>query len=174
MPRSTPEGTFLVDRLNAPFVAGQAARPPDPLIGVVAVVVVLFVLPMLGLNLVVGVAWLDASSLSASLVLITLVTLAVDVLLFGAAWWFSRRFALRRRGQLLPGRLTQVEGDVRPGPQGSVFVLTVTYVLVSPTSGGELTGTIAQIRDDLVEAPLPPVGTPVAVLYLNDGNFRVM
>jgi hypothetical protein len=35
-------------------------------------------------------------------------------------------------------------------------------------------GTIAQVRDDLIDSPLPGEGEPVAVLYRTDSNYRVM
>lgn len=167
--------TFLVDDMNADFINGDTTRPPDALIGVVAVVVVLFIIPMLGLNAVTVDAWLqEDGSGGSSLVLITLVTVAIDVILVGAGAWFTRRFRLRRQGRLVRGEITRAEAQVRPGPRGNEFVLTVYYSLESPRTGQTLRGVIANTRDDLAESPLPEAGTPVDVLYLNDRNFRVM
>lgn len=171
----TTESLFVVDDLNIPFVQGEAERPPDHLIGVVALVVAFFVMPMIGLNLVVIAAWGNSDGVfSASLALITSVTLAVDGIILAAAAWFTRRFRLQRRGQLIRGNLQQLDTQVRPGPQGSVFVVTVQYTFTSPRTGREIQGVIAQNRNDLIETRLPEPGAPVAVLYRNDRNYRVM
>ncbi|MFW5696186.1 MAG: hypothetical protein ACOCXR_00205 [Phototrophicaceae bacterium] len=166
---------FVVDDLNQPFVAGEKARPPDALIGVVITVVVLFIPPMLGLNLVILQAWTDtADAISASLILITLVALSVDAILIGAVYWYLRRWRLRRAGRLIPGAVIEAHGDVRPGPQGSEFIITVFYRFNRPDTGAEVRNVIAQKRNDLVDEPLPAPGTPVRVLYLNPRNYRAM
>jgi hypothetical protein len=166
---------FIVDPFNAPFVQGETKQPPDHLIGVVAVILLIFTLPMLGLNVIVVDAWLrNTLAVGASLVVVTLVTLSVDLILVGSAWWFWRRFRLRQAGELLPGTIQQASGEVRPGPQGNDFIITVSYQFTSPHSGETVTGVIAQTRNDQVDAPLPASGTPVRVLYRSDRNYRVM
>jgi hypothetical protein len=165
---------FIVDAFNEEFVTGETQRPPDHLIGVVFAVVVLFIVPMIGLNLVVYEAWRTADGFSPSLALVTLVMLMVNGILLGATWWFWRRYSLRNTGQLIDGEVVKASGEIRPGPQGNDFVITVMYQFSSPRNDKAIKGTIAQVRNDLVEAPLPASGTPVAVLYRNDRNYRVM
>jgi hypothetical protein len=166
---------FVIDPFNSSFIEGKDTRPPDHLIGVVFAVIVLFILPMIALNLLVIGALVDTESMvTGSLILVLSVMLSLNAILLGAGWWFWRRFALKRQGSLINGEIVKSEGEVRPGPYGKEFVVTVWYQFTSPKTGRIFKGTIAQTRDDLAENELPEVGQPVSVLYLNDRNFRLM
>ncbi|TVR21617.1 MAG: hypothetical protein EA396_07785 [Anaerolineaceae bacterium] len=169
------ENLFIVDPFNAPFVRGESGRPPDYLTGAVFAVIVLFILPMIALNMLVVEALTQAEGdVTGSLILVVLVMLTVDLILLGAAWWFWRRYSLRRHGELIGGYVVRTHGEVRPGPQGNEYVVTVWYRFDSPRSGKSITGTIALARNDLAETSLPQADEPVAILYHSDRNYRVM
>lgn len=55
----------------------------------------------------------------------------------------------------------------------SYYVVEVTYEAQTP-GGVTVTGKKGLPRDDLMNAPLPPVGTPVAVLVLNQKNHSLL
>lgn len=169
------EKPFILDPFNADFVDGKAKRPPDHLIGVVFAVIVLFLLPMAALNVLVLIAILTSDDpFTRGSILVMLVMLSVDAILFGAGWWFWRRFDLRRRGTLIDGEIIRVEGDIRRESTGANYVVTLYYKFESPQSGKPITGVIAQTRNDLADTKLPVVGEQVRVLYLHDKNYRVM
>lgn len=169
------ENLFVVDPLNAPFVRGESGRPPDYLTGAVFAVIVLFVLPMIALNILVIEALTQAEGgITGSVILVVLVMLTVDVILLGAAWWFWRRRRLRLHGELISGYVVRTHGEVRPGPQGNEYMVTVWYRFDSPRSGKSITGTIAQARNDLADTHLPQADDAVAILYHSDRNYRVM
>ncbi len=171
----TTKNTFITDPFNSPFVAGEASRPPDHLIGVVFAVIVLFILPMLALNALVIDALLSTKTdLNGGLILVLSVMLAIDAILLGAGWWFWRRYNLRNNGKLIQGYVVKTEGETRPGPLGKEFVITIWYEFISPKTSRAIKGTIAHTRDDLTEETLPAVGSNVAVLFLSDRNYRVM
>ncbi len=166
---------FVIDPFNAGFVEGGEQRPPDYLIGVVFAVLVLFILPMIALNMLVINALLDAENqVTGSLILVISVMLSINGILLGAGYWFWRRFALKRQGRLIQGEVVKSHGETRPGPQGKEYIVTVWYQFTSPKSGRVFSGTIAQSRDDLTDNYLPEAGKAVMVLYLNDRNYRVM
>ncbi len=48
------------------------------------------------------------------------------------------------------------------------YVITARYQFVSPTTGNVITGRVQRKRRDLKRVPLPPLGTPVRVLYADD------
>lgn len=171
----TTKNTFITDPFNAPFVSGESTRPPDHLIGVVFAVIILFILPMLALNaLVIDALFDNQNGLNGGLLLVLGVMLSIDAILLGAGWWFWRRYQLRDNGTLIQGYVTKAEGEVRPGPLGKEYVITIWYEFISPKSNQAFKGVIAQTRDDLTEETLPQVGSSIAVLYLNDHNYRVM
>lgn len=171
----TTKNTFITDPFNAPFVSGESNRPPDHLIGVVFTVIILFILPMLALNALVIDALVDnKSGLNGGLLLVLSVMLSINAILAGAGWWFWRRYQLRDNGKLIQGQVVKAEGEVRPGPLGKEFVITIWYEFTSPKTNKTISGTIAQNRDDITEETLPQTGSPVAVLFLNDRNYRVM
>jgi hypothetical protein len=53
------------------------------------------------------------------------------------------------------------------------YVVEVVYTARSP-SGADLRGVKGLARDDLLNVPLPPPGTPVVVLVLNDKHHTVL
>jgi hypothetical protein len=81
--------------------------------------------------------------------------------------WRNRRIS---KGTLLRGTLLSASG--RNGSKGA-YIVTVEYTFTTP-SGGIITKKASNDRRDLRKAALPPYGTPVAVLYLDDRNVRLM
>ena len=53
------------------------------------------------------------------------------------------------------------------------YVVEVVYTARSPT-GADLRGVKGLARDDLLNVPLPPPGTPVVVLVLNDKRHTIL
>lgn len=83
------------------------------------------------------------------------------------------RFAFR--SARVPGRtVTCLRKLYRHGEDTpDEYVVEVVYTARSP-SGAELRGVKGLPRDDLLNAPLPPPGTPVVVLVLNDKHHTVL
>jgi hypothetical protein len=77
---------------------------------------------------------------------------------------FNRRFA--EGCQKLTGRVVSCVRKVYP-QQAYGGAVEVAYAARTP-SGVELNGSRAVVRDDLLNAALPPPGTPVVVLVLDD------
>jgi hypothetical protein len=83
------------------------------------------------------------------------------------AW---QSFHYSQRGKLLDGELLQVKGSPA---DSSGYVALFIYKFVTP-SGCELSGMYASRRDDLHYRPLPDVGSPVKVLYIDDQHHRML
>ncbi|GAB4331739.1 MAG: hypothetical protein Kow00117_16630 [Phototrophicales bacterium] len=167
----TMSNTFLMYPLNQAFVNRTQSRADDPAMSVVLVILLIFTLPMLGLNGVMLVAWAGQSgAIHPGLIVVTLVTVGVDAVLLAAGWWYRRRWQLAKQGQLIPGKITQVQAEQR----GRYTILTVHYQFTSPKSYTTIEDVAATIRDDIKADTLPHIGTPITILYLNDKNYRVM
>lgn len=84
----------------------------------------------------------------------------------------QRRRALRlgRQGQLLEGRV--VSCDRRLDAEGSL-VVDLHYRFTAP-GGKVIRGKATACRDDLKESPLPHPDKPVAVLYLDEQNYKLL
>jgi hypothetical protein len=93
------------------------------------------------------------------------------------AWW--RTHLLAHHGRLLPGSVvsctvtrrdeTDSEGD-RTTPH---LDLELEYRFETP-AGEAMAGKIATTRDDLLDAPLPQPGTPLAILFVDAKTFEVL
>jgi hypothetical protein len=82
------------------------------------------------------------------------------------------RARLRREkgGVVLPGQVVTCDGC---DDSEDRFQMTVTYAFTNP-AGIKFTGQQSDTRNDLRGEPMPAAGTPVHVLYLDDGNFALM
>lgn len=100
--------------------------------------------------------------------------------------WIQRKLnqtawvRLSRHGRIIGGTLVEAKWVVHEHKDSDESVshstqLHVDYRLVSPESRKELLGKVPGIfRHDLEGQPLPPPGTPVAILYLNDETYDVL
>jgi hypothetical protein len=80
-------------------------------------------------------------------------------------------------GEVLTGWLIQCtrvrQGPPAPDAAGSYYV-EIKFAVIAP-SGKELQGTASSSRDDLLlHDPLPPPGTPVLVLLLDETLFAML
>jgi hypothetical protein len=69
-----------------------------------------------------------------------------------------------RSGVLLEGEIISIHGNRQVTTQA--YIVTIVYGFEAHKQ--YLTGRAEARRDDLYKAPLPPVGTPIAVLYADD------
>ena len=102
------------------------------------------------------------------------------LLCLGAMWFFlgigvfryaRDRLALQRDGRLIYGTLTDASSYI--DSEQNQFYLRVRYQVTSPETGATITGGGEEVRD-LRDLPLPTAGTPVALLYLSDDNYRLL
>jgi hypothetical protein len=86
---------------------------------------------------------------------------------------YHRRFAFR--SVRVPGKtVTCLRKYYSHGEDSDgEYVVEVVYTARGP-SGADLRGVKGLPRDDLLNAPLPPPGTPVVVLVLNDRHHTVL
>jgi hypothetical protein len=82
-----------------------------------------------------------------------------------------KRRRLARKGQRLEGEILYCSGYK---DSDGDFVVAVRYGFRSPQTGARIEDKDSQIRKDLKGAPLPPPGTAVHVLYLNDETYMVL
>jgi hypothetical protein len=99
-----------------------------------------------------------------------LVAVIYIVILLGGQYGIARLHAVRKRLQsgylLLEGEIVSIDF------KGS-YRVKVKYQFTSPLQK-PMTGTTTAYRQDLKDAVLPPVGTPVAVLYADDQAHMVL
>jgi len=81
------------------------------------------------------------------------------------------RRKLARHGQRLVGEILRSSGH---RDSDGDFMLSLGYGFRSPLTGTRMEGTNSQVRKDLEDGPLPPPGTPVHVLYLDDDVHMVL
>ncbi|HVO42961.1 MAG TPA: DUF3592 domain-containing protein [Aggregatilineales bacterium] len=81
--------------------------------------------------------------------------------------------ALARDGRVVQGKLLSRSGRMIKG-KNRYFQVSVAYTFTSPTTGLAITGKQNATRNDLRDKPLPELGTPVAVLYVNDSRFKIL
>jgi hypothetical protein len=103
---------------------------------------------------------------------------------FGLVWngfvfsisWFlvcevRKRRRLAQRGQRIAAEILRCsDGCDSDGD----FVLEVRFGFRSPQTGAWIEGKDSQTRKDLVGKPLPLLGTPVQVLYLDDETYLLL
>lgn len=78
---------------------------------------------------------------------------------------------LAQEGILLEGEITAIRGEER-GKSVKNYYVIVEYAFLSPGKH-RLTGQVEAIRGELQGKELPPIGTPVTILYADD-NAHVM
>jgi hypothetical protein len=94
---------------------------------------------------------------------------------FPISWLSARevhkRRKLARRGQRIAGEVVHCSGG---WDSDGDFVLEVRFGFHSPQTGAWIEGKGSQMRKDLDGEPLPPPGTPVHVLYLDDKTYLIL
>ena len=82
-----------------------------------------------------------------------------------------KRRKLARKGQRLTGEIITCSGYK---DSDGDFTVALRYGFRSPQTGARIEDKDSQIRKDLKAAPLPPPGTAVHVLYLDDETYMVL
>jgi hypothetical protein len=94
---------------------------------------------------------------------------------FSISWLLMRevrkRRRLARRGQRFEGEIVRCSGS---RDSDGDFELTVRYGFRSPQTGTWIEGKDSHVRKDLAGQPLPPPGTRVQMLYLDDETYMVL
>jgi hypothetical protein len=103
---------------------------------------------------------------------IGIMVISVPICLIIGAYclWVDGKNRRISRGQLLPGQILRAEG--KRGSKGS-YTVSIDFGFTNPY-GQQLIKKQSKNRPDLRNTPLPAVGTPVAVLYVDDNFFRLM
>jgi hypothetical protein len=79
-----------------------------------------------------------------------------------------------RNATIIIGSLQSATGRTRLTDKGVTFYdLSVKYEFKTP-AGRTITTTAQRVRSDLSGQPLPPDGTPVAILYATDFNYELI
>jgi hypothetical protein len=109
------------------------------------------------------------------LLAITAFCLVWDGVVFTFSWYLVReirkRRRLARRGRQIAGEVLGCDPD--RDSDGDLW-LTVRFGFHSPQTGRWIEGKGSHTRKDLEGKPLPPQGTPVKVLYLDDKTFMML
>jgi len=112
---------------------------------------------------------------AGGLLILTGFCLAWNGLVFPISWLLARevhkRRRLGRRGQRIEGEIVDCTSH-RDGDGD--LVLDVRYRFRSPDTWLWIEGKGSQLRKDLEDRPLPPSGTAVHVLYLDDKTHLVL
>jgi len=77
------------------------------------------------------------------------------------------------QGQLLIGQIAAVKGAWEYQGNKRYYDVKITYEVRCP-SGAVCKGSRSESRNDLSRVPLPPVGTPVAVLYVDPDHHLLL
>ncbi|MCU0497430.1 MAG: DUF3592 domain-containing protein [Anaerolineae bacterium] len=94
--------------------------------------------------------------------------------LFGSIRVLSNMQAYRRlsrEGKLIK---SQIDRLTTRKDSDDDFYIKVAFTVIDPVSGQTVQGQQEVMRTDLKNQPLPEVGTPLAVLYLNTRLYRVL
>lgn len=83
---------------------------------------------------------------------------------------WRRQAALVKRGKVIPGRVIASSGYY---DSDNDYNIEIRYSAELPT-GGTVEKKYDRLRNDLDEKGLPPIGTPLAVLYLNTRNMDLL
>jgi hypothetical protein len=96
-------------------------------------------------------------------------------LVFSFSWLLLgeilKRRKLTQRGQRIAGEIVGCFGD---RDSDGDFVLEVRFGFRSPQTGTWIESKDSQTRKDLEGRPLPPPGTPVHMLYLDDKTYLML
>jgi hypothetical protein len=78
-------------------------------------------------------------------------------------------------GQIIEGKLSDISGVWEDdGESGRHYIVTVSYNFQDPFTGEPISGDSKATRNDLSSSPLPPVGTKVAIRYVDKSLYRVL
>jgi Protein of unknown function (DUF3592) len=110
--------------------------------------------------------------------------LAALVFLVSRVWQFWRDDTLIRKGRLLMGEVVKCQGTLNVtktsldgkgygSPLRGTYLIELSYVFHTP-EGKEVEATAKSRRNDLIDQRLPELGTPVAILYLNERRYKVL
>jgi hypothetical protein len=103
---------------------------------------------------------------------IVFLVLAVLFISPAISFWFKTR-RYRRRGTLVYGRIQWGYGESERWGKGHRYILRISYEFASPTGKTISSSQVGQ-RSDLRNKPLPPLGTPCAVLYISDEDYLLL
>lgn len=90
---------------------------------------------------------------------------------FLVVWQSMRSKQLARRGTVINGQLITIKGAKDSDDD---YILSIEYSFHAPDTQKLHIERAKGKRNDLKEAKLPQPGTPVAVIYQNPGNFRML
>jgi hypothetical protein len=113
---------------------------------------------------------LDMTSTNNSRVAGIIIGIAMLVFAVLLVWVDQRNRTFSEKGQLLYGNLVTVSG--KNGSKGA-YNVTIEYVFNTP-EGRQLKKKTTFNRPDLRKTGLPPSGKPVALLYINDKQVRLL
>jgi hypothetical protein len=163
---------FFLKPENQRYVSGGSRRPKSPMTVSGCLILLAFVLIslwMLGALVRDASTWVDTGTL--------LVTIGMNAAAFIATLIMIRKWQrykrLAREGRLIRGAVVKTEAVEGDAEDGYGYKVTLHYVFRSPT-GHELQGRGSHKRNDLMGKPLPPSGTPILVLYVNDKLHEVL
>jgi hypothetical protein len=111
----------------------------------------------------------DRSDVDSSVTIWLAVVAFSAPVMFFSLWNYFRTLRLQRRGEVLQGRLTNIQSKRYKGNLN----VSVTASFTSP-SGRTFTVKDTATRNDLKPAANVPNGTPVAVVYVNDRCYRLL
>jgi hypothetical protein len=105
---------------------------------------------------------------SFSFLWLGLVAFLLLVVISFASFIGGRRFA--RHGQLIYGTLTSISGDT---DEDDDFIIDMHYQFTTP-DGRTLQKREQLTRNDLKDKPLPPVGTRIAIWYMDTKTYKTL
>ena len=82
-----------------------------------------------------------------------------------------KRIRLARHGQRIRGEIVRCSGST---DSDGDYSLTVRYRFRSPVSGAWIEGSDSQVRNDAKNDPMPAVGKPVQIVYLDDETYMAL
>ncbi len=161
---------FLLKTTHRPFVEGTGPLPTRRTAGAARAMWILTIAALAagGVYFVLSLSRRDTFYIYAGVVFVGL---------SGLFLWFRSRLRgkkmkedeLDARGIIVDGELV----DASPIHSTSSYDFVCTYRFTSPR-GTNLTCRTAGCRRDISGRTLPPPGTPLVVLYLDDNNFEAL
>ncbi len=80
---------------------------------------------------------------------------------------------LEREGQVIAGYIVSIERELQRDEDLQSHWIILYYDFQSPT-GKSFQKKVRVLRDDLIDKPLPEIGTTISIKYLNDEVYRVI
>lgn len=149
--------TFLLVPENKPFLEGQHSKPNSQYVYAHALAI-----------LVSAPILLYFVSQETARPTLFAAVLGLGYLLW--AWSIARVWMLDNSGTLLAGEVV----NIKLHECADRHDLEVQYKFTSPQSDEVVVGTEKRLRDDLEDVEMPDEGSPVAILFLNDRNHRIL